>query len=206
MVANILKICLPEVISEEQSVFVLGRLITNNIIMAYECLHFMKKKRARDLRCCAVKLDTRKGYTRVEWEYLRAIMLRLGFHNVLVNTVMRLVSSVSFSVQLNGEVLESFTSIRGIGQGDPNLFLLAAKGLSCLTKYRNQSSVLKGSKLVPSAPMVSHLLFADNSMLFFGADRESAQQVKEVLHIYCQASRQQLNVEKSSIDFAKGCS
>jgi hypothetical protein len=77
--ANRLQIILPKIISEEQSTFVPGRLITDNNLAAYECLHFMKKKRVRENRCCGVKLDTKKAYDRVEWEYLRRIMLKLGF-------------------------------------------------------------------------------------------------------------------------------
>jgi hypothetical protein len=52
---------------------------------------------------------------------------------------------------------------------------------------------------------VNHLLFADDSLLFFRANRESAQEVKDVLQVYCRASGQQVNLDKSSILFAKGC-
>ena len=53
--------------------------------------------------------------------------------------------------------------------------------------------------------MVSHLLFADDSLLFFKADRENAQEILDILNIYCRASGQQVNMDKSSIHFAKGC-
>jgi len=57
-----------------------------------------------------------------------------------------------------------------------------------------------------SAPMVSHLLFTDDSLLFFKANRESAETVMDVLNSYCQASGQRINMDKSSIHFAKGVS
>jgi hypothetical protein len=101
-----------------------------------------------------------------------------------------------------------FYSFKGICQGDPispYLFVLAAEGLSCLLKSRNQSSSLKGIMVAPSAPMVSHLLFADDSLLFFTMTRENADDVKEVLYLYCRASGQQINFDKSSIHFSKGC-
>lgn len=114
VLANRLKMLLPDIVSEEQSAFVLGRLIINNITAAYEYLHFMKQKCPLDQRYCALKLDMKKAYDRVEWSYLRAIMLKLGFHQFWVNMVMRLVTTVSFLVLFNGECLDSFKPSRGM--------------------------------------------------------------------------------------------
>ena len=113
-----------------------------------------------------------------------------------------------FSVLLNGDCLSSFKPTRGIRQGDPispYLVFIATEGLSCLLKSRSQSSELSGIKVAPIALMVSHLLFADDSLLFFKANRESAAVVKDILQLYYDASGQQINVQKSSIHFVKKC-
>jgi hypothetical protein len=63
-----------------------------------------------------------------------------------------------------------------------------------------------GIWVAPSALMVSHLLFADDNLLLFRANRENAETMKKSLDLYCCASGQQVNLEKSLIHFAKRCS
>uniref|UniRef100_A0A453JMN7 Reverse transcriptase domain-containing protein n=1 Tax=Aegilops tauschii subsp. strangulata TaxID=200361 RepID=A0A453JMN7_AEGTS len=134
-------------------------------------------------------------------------MDKLGFAPTWISMIMGMVSSVNFSVMFNGNRLESFKPTRGIRQGDPispYLFLLAAEGLSCLLK-NNQSWHLSGIQVAQTAPSVSHLLFADNSLLFFKAHGDGVNELSSCLDRYCSASGQRINLSKSSIFFSKGC-
>lgn len=78
VLANRMRVFIAEIISEEQSAFVPRRLITNNVLMAYECIHYLKRKKGKS-GTCAVKLDMAKAYDCVEWRYLKELISRLGF-------------------------------------------------------------------------------------------------------------------------------
>jgi hypothetical protein len=111
-----------------------GRLITDNVLIAYECLYTIRKQKVKH-SFFALKIDMTKAYDRVEWNYLKGVLLKLGFNDRWVEMVMRFVTSVKYAVKVNGELTESFKPTTGIRKGDPispYLFLLCAEGLSCL--------------------------------------------------------------------------
>jgi len=154
---------------------------------------------------CVVKLDTPKAYDRVEWVFLKKIMLKLGFNARWVKFIMACVSSVKYSVRFNSMETESFTPARGIRQGDPlspYLFLMVVEGLSCLIQKAEERGELDGIKVCRGAPTVSHLLFVDDSLILMQADKENADCLKRILDRYCQSSGQLLNEHKLSVFFS----
>jgi hypothetical protein len=90
------------VISDYQSAFVLGRMISNNVIIAFEMLHYLKNHKVGNNVQMAAKLDMSKAYDRVEWNYLQEILLKLGFHERWVRLVMTCVTTTTFSIMING--------------------------------------------------------------------------------------------------------
>ena len=79
VLANRLKLILPQLISPTQSAFMLGRLITDNVLMTYETLHAMHCRKNGKKGVLALKLDISKAYDRVEWSFLKGMMIKLDF-------------------------------------------------------------------------------------------------------------------------------
>ncbi|KAL0367498.1 UNVERIFIED_CONTAM: hypothetical protein Sradi_3639900 [Sesamum radiatum] len=102
-IANRLKPLLDTMISPSQFAFVPSRLITDNVLVAYELNHFFKHKKRGKKGYVSLKLDVSKAYDRVEWSFLERVLGRLGFNHHFVSLIMSCVSSVSFSFLLNGE-------------------------------------------------------------------------------------------------------
>jgi hypothetical protein len=114
VLANRLRVVLPDIITPNQSAFVPGRLISHNILIAYELTHYLINKREGNLGYVAIKLDMSKAYDRVEWCFLREMMQRLGFHEQWISLIMEFVTSVKYQVKVNGDLSDSFTPERSL--------------------------------------------------------------------------------------------
>ena len=96
----------------------------------------------------ALKLDTSKAYDRVEWIWLEKIMQKLGFDDKWCDLIMMCITTISYSVKINGKPKGHIVPSRGIKQGDPlfpYLFLLYVEGLSTLIKKEVENGRLGGS-------------------------------------------------------------
>ena len=116
-----------------------------------------------------IKLDISKAYDRVEWTFLQGIMQKLGFDQRWVQLAMETITTTSYSVFINGEPKGFITLSRGIRQGEPlspYLFLLCAKGLSALLHKAVENREINGIMSSQYGVCISHLLFADDGLLF----------------------------------------
>lgn len=121
---------------------------------------------------------------------------------------MACVTSVRYSVRFNGNLLEPFSPTRGLRQGDPlspYLFLLVAYGLSNAIEKYIVDGRIQPLKVCRRAPGISHLLFANDSLLFFKAEPEQAVRVKEILHLYECSTGQLINLAKCSLLVSEFC-
>ncbi|CAL9001623.1 unnamed protein product, partial [Prunus brigantina] len=202
---NRMKGIMQDVISEYQSAFVPSRLITDNIIAAFESIHAIQKRGGSALKKMILKLDMSKAYDRVEWNFLSCMMRKLGFNNRWVDLIMDCVSTVSFSVKVRRAAMGSITPSRGLRQGDPlspYLFLICAEGLSALLSQAQSTKQIHGVAVARGAPTLSHLFFADDSLLFCNAHLSDCYNLKLLLRVYERASGQQINFAKSAATFS----
>jgi hypothetical protein len=206
VLANRLKIILPQIVSDSQSAFVPGRLITDNVLVAFETLHYMHHNKIGRDGAMALKLDMSKAYDRVEWIFLEKIMSRMGFHQKWISLMTECISTVSYSILVNGEPHGYIKPSRGLRQGDPlspYLFLLCAEGLHSLIKKAERDGDIQGISLCREGPKITHLFFADDSLLFSKATPNACEKIQDILDQYEKASGQQVNRDKTTIYFSK---
>lgn len=137
LLANRFKQILLDLVFENQSAFVQGRAITDNILISHEVLHFLKTSKASKRCSMAVKTDMSKAYDRLEWDFIEEVMIHLGFHSIWINWIMQCIKTVSYSFLVNGSAQGRVKPQRGIRQGEPlspYIFILCSEVLSGLCR------------------------------------------------------------------------
>lgn len=95
VMSNRTKMCLKSIISDKQSAFIEGRLLTNNAMVAVKVNHYMRQRTQGNKGIAALKIDISKAYDRLERGFIESMMIKFGFHEIWVDRIMRYISSVS---------------------------------------------------------------------------------------------------------------
>lgn len=209
VILNRIQPFLDHIISLNQSAFVKNRNIADNIIIAQELDSFIRSRNHQKHGFASLKLDMCKAFDRIEWPFLEQILLKLGFYSMWIRNVMSIVKSVRYEVKYNNQVTDIFTPERGLREGDPlspYLFILYSDWLSLRIAKSHPEKKISGIKISRDAPPVTHLFFADDSLLFLKASQRSMLEIKDILTAYERISGQKINYQKSEIRFSRNCS
>lgn len=154
----------------------------------------------------SLKLDISKAYDRVEQNFLESVMHKMGFGHAWMSRVMICIKPMSFSILINGEPKGLIKPSRGLCQGDSlsqYLFLLCTEGLISLLHQAVERKFFTSIRICKGAPSINHLLFVDDSLLFFKMDLAENRKVMELLKVYEQALKQKIKKCKTSMSFSR---
>ena len=197
VLANKLKEVLQQILSPSQNAFIQGRQITDSVLIANECVDGRLKSRIPGLIC---KLDVEKAYDHVNWNFLLYMMEQFGFGDKWRNWIYFCISTTCFSVLINVTPYGFFASSKGLRQGDslsPLLFVLVMEAFSRLMDRAVVRDYLEGflvANNTRSNLKVSHLLFADDTLIFCGVERDQLVHLKGVLLCFEAVSGLRINL------------
>ena len=152
-----------------------GRQILDLVLIANECVDSQVKSKVLGVIC---KLDVEKAYDHVNWEALLDLLNRMGFGVKWCKWIRTCISTIQFSVLINRSPTDFFCSSKGLRQEDPLspiLFLIMMEVFSRMLRRVEGAGLIRGFKAEDrrgGGECVSHLLFADDTILFCDANVE----------------------------------
>jgi hypothetical protein len=201
LIAVRLRPYLSRALSEEQLGFLKGRQILDAVGVAQECIHSIKTKKQQAI---LLKLDLKKAFDSVNWNFLHLILIQSGFGTSFTNWILGCITSASLAILINGEATKPFKCERGLRQGcslSPLLFILILNGLSILLKNKQAEGLLKGIK-VAGQTHILHILFADDVLILTSANLAEWSIIHSILSSFCDVSGLQINASKSTFMFS----
>ncbi|KAJ9536716.1 hypothetical protein OSB04_un000101 [Centaurea solstitialis] len=190
-------------VSPNQSAFIPGRRISDNIMMAYELVQGYDRQNGPPR--CSFKIDIQKAYDSVDWCFLCTILDRMGFHPIMRHWIMELVATTSFSIMVNGDSHGFFKGERGIRQGcplSPYLFTLVMEAFSAIFMHKVMTDQRFAFHRGCEGLSLTHLCFADDLMVFARGDVGSVVVLKEVLAEFGSISGLKPSLAKSAVYFS----
>ena len=189
-------------ISQHQNAFVEGRQILDAVLIENEAVDSILRGKEKGILC---KLDIEKAYDHIRWDFLLQMLERMGFGSKWIRWINWCISPASFSVLINGSLSGFFRSSKGLRQGDPlspYLFVIGMEALSCLLKRAVEGNFIYGCRFRGrdgGEIVISHLLYADDTIIFCDANAEQLMYLRWTLMWFEAFSGLKINLYKSEI-------
>lgn len=201
ILAKRLKPVLLQCISPNQAAFLKGRSLGENVLLSSELIRDYQK--ASCPRSSMLKVDIRKAFDTVTWDFVLKVLEAQGFPPIFRGWVQECICTPRFSVAINGELAGFFKGKKGLRQEDsisPYLFIMS---MEVLSKLLEKASEANQFHLHPkcSEPRFTHLLFADDLLVFSDGARDSLTGITSVLHQFKLMSGLEMNAAKSELFF-----
>ena len=151
------------------------------------------------------ELDIEKAYDHVKWEFLIFLLQQCGFSEKWRRWIRCCISIVKFSILINGSPSNFFGSSRGLRQGDPLfpfLFDIVMKALSHMLVAATVPGQFLGftvGNATGSLMTVSHLLFADDTLVFCDVGINHITALRGILFKFEEVSGLKINLGKSKL-------
>ncbi|KAK3204962.1 hypothetical protein Dsin_019008 [Dipteronia sinensis] len=187
------------VIGESQMAFVQGRQITDSFVIAEEIINKWKWETIGGL---VVKIDFQKAYDSVDHVFLDSMLEGMGFGTKWRKWILDSISTPLLLVLVNGSPKNQFGMERGLRQGDPLspfLFNIVSEGLNCILLKGAELELIKGEVFGGRDVHITHLQFADDTILFIKPEMEYVMNIKRILRCFELASGLKVNFHKSGV-------
>ena len=192
-IANRIKSVLPDLINEDQTGFVPGRYIGDNLRLLYDIIHYLKNENQPGL---LVSIDFEKAFDSVDWKFMEKTLKHFGFGTDILKWISSFYNDIKSSILVNGQASTSFRISRGCRQGDPispYLFILCAEILACRIR---EDQDLKPIKIDDTEFKISQ--FADDTTFLLNGDKESFEKLFNHLNLFGNVSGLKLNHDKTN--------
>jgi hypothetical protein len=202
VLANRMRRVMDRIIFKPRNAFVKGRQILDSVLIANECLDSMLKSGDPGVLC---KLDMETAYDHVDWNFFLYLLRRCGFGERWCLWIKQCITTARFSILINGVPSGYFGSSRGVHQGDPLspfLFVLVMEAFSKMLGAFTSRGLISGFSVGSNEQdrvSVSHLLFADDTLVFCGADASQVGHIGALLVCFEAASGLKVNWSKSGL-------
>ena len=194
-----LKGVLSDTIAETQGAFVAGRQILDVVLIANETVEEYRKLGRSGI---VFKLDFEKAYDHVEWDFLDFVLRMKGFGSLWRKWILGCLSTVSYSIFINGRPRGKFKGSRGLRQGDPLspfLFTLVADVLGRLIDKAKDSDAIHGFFVGRNKVEVTHLQFADDTLLFMEPNHNVFINFLRLLEVFGAVLGLRVNLTRSTL-------